>query len=501
MGEEFVMGGKREQAFEREWERPEFRDFMKLSLKTEATWDDIPVAIGRQFEGERIRASDMYCEFGGPKVEYKGERVVIKSEEEVEDQKVEVVGPDVDQLEPGGSYPIFTLVECAGELSPAMEINLGARIHHWTNFINGMMHLNAKDEIWIRISKEAVEKGMNLKKYGTVLARLFVSEFPKVHKCQVTIFTDPEKVREHVEEMRRYYEEKERALAQMKEEETKPWYSCTLCQSFASAHVCLITPERPANCGAITWADAKAGHEMEPTGAWQPFDPGECLDPIRGEWSGANKEIENRSGGINKRVNLHSLFGYPHTSCGCFEMIAFYIPEVDGIGLVDRKYTKPTVNKLPFSTMAARTGGGMQVEGLLGCSKGYARSRKFWQADGGWYRIVWMPSHLKQELLDYIPEDMRDKIATEKEANTIEELKKFLMEKDHPVVKGVVRPVDGKKITEGWKVGLTKEALLEYIEEHEGEIDLEECAAEFGVTEEEVEKLINELVEEGVLEM
>ncbi|MHC1579219.1 MAG: hypothetical protein ACXQTZ_00940, partial [Candidatus Alkanophagales archaeon] len=135
MSEEFVFGGKRETAFEREWERPEFRDFLKLSLKTEASWDDIPVAVGRQFEGERIRASDMYCEFGGPKVEYKGERVIIRSEEEVEDQKVEVVGPDVDQLEPGGSYPIFVLVEVAGELSSAMEINLSTRIHYWTNFI------------------------------------------------------------------------------------------------------------------------------------------------------------------------------------------------------------------------------------------------------------------------------------------------------------------------------------------------------------------------------
>ncbi|MHC1636209.1 MAG: CO dehydrogenase/CO-methylating acetyl-CoA synthase complex subunit beta [Candidatus Methanospirareceae archaeon] len=497
MGEEFVF--HREKAFEREYDKPEFRDFFKIGLKSEASWDDIPVPVGRMYEGERIRVKDMYCEFGGPKVEWKGEILKVVPEEEVEDQKVTVIGPEITELKEGGSYPLFTEVKVAGELSTAMELNLSLRIHYWTNFINGAMHLNAKDDIWVRFSKEAVQKGMTLEKWGKVLARLYPAEFERVKKAQVTFYTEPEKVKEKVIEMRKYYEEKEKEMAGMTEENTETWYSCTLCQSFASSHVCIITPERPANCGAITWADAKSGYEMEPTGSWQPFNRGECIDPIRGEWSGANEEVEKRSGGINKRVNLHSLFGYPHTSCGCFEMICFYMPEVDGIGMVDRKYTAPTVNKLPFSTMAARTGGGMQVEGLLGLSKGYARSKKFWQADGGWYRIVWMPKALKEELKPWIPKDVVDKIATEEDALDIETLKKWLKEKDHPVVKGI--KIGDRVITKGWKAEFTKEALLEYIEECEGEIDIEECAERFGVSEDEVNEMIEELIEEGVLEV
>jgi acetyl-CoA decarbonylase/synthase complex subunit beta len=111
--------------------------------------------------------------------------------------------------------------------------------------------------------------------------------------------------------------------------------------------------------------------------------------------------------------------------------------------------------------MAGQTGGGKQVKGFLGVGIAYFRSKKFIQADGGWYRVVWMPKELKERVAKYIPEDIRDKIATEENAKTIEELKEFLKKVDHPVVKGVVRKVDGKKITEGWPevVGVKEEKV------------------------------------------
>jgi len=45
---------------------------------------------------------------------------------------------------------------------------------------------------------------------------------------------------------------------------------------------------------------------------------------------------------------------------------------------------------------------------------------------------------------------MKDKIATEKEAADLESLREFLLRVNHPVVKGVIREVDGAKITDGW---------------------------------------------------
>ncbi len=125
--------------------------------------------------------------------------------------------------------------------------------------------------------------------------------------------------------------------------------------------------------------------------------------------------------------------------------------------------------------MAGQTGGGKQVVGFLGIGIAYFRSKKFIQADGGWYRVVWMPKDLKERVAKYIPDDIRDKIATEEDAKTLDELKEFLKKVDHPVVKGVVRPVDGQKITNGW---VEEEEEEEEVAEEVAEAPAEAAAAQ-----------------------
>jgi len=131
---------------------------------------------------------------------------------------------------------------------------------------------------------------------------------------------------------------------------------------------------------------------------------------------------------------LYSAFGKPHTSCGCFEGTAFYIPEVDGLGVVHRGFREVTVNGLPFSSLADSTAGGRQVDGFHGISIEYMRSPKFLQADGGWNRIVWMPASVKERVKEFIPSELVEKIPTENDVKTIDELKEFLEARGHPVV-------------------------------------------------------------------
>jgi len=196
----------------------------------------------------------------------------------------------------------------------------------------------------------------------------------------------------------------------------------------------VITPQRYSNCGAISWFDGRASARIDPKGPIFTIEKGELLDPEKGEYSGVNEAVKKKSLGEVTRVWLYTAFGYPHTSCGCFEGVAFYIPEVDGFGIVHRGYREATVNGLPFSTIADSTAGGRQIDGFHGISIEYMRSPKFLQADGGWNRVVWVPSEVKERVKEFIPKDIVDKIATEKEATNIEELKKFLREKAHPVV-------------------------------------------------------------------
>ncbi len=399
-------------------------------------FEDIPVDVGVVYEGERIRKAQMYVELGGPKVKHKFELVRAKSLDEVEDGKITVIGPDLNELEEGGRYPFGIYIEVAGkQIEKDLEGVIERRIHEYTNYIEGVMHLNQRYDIWIRISKSSYKKGLtSFKIIGKVLERLFKSELPIIEKMQITFITDPEEVEKRYKEALEIYEARDARARGLKDEEVDMFYGCSLCQSFAPTHVCVITPQRYSNCGAISWFDARASARVDPKGPLFPMEKGECLDPIKGEYTGVNEAVKKKSLGAIKRVWLYTAFGYPHTSCGCFEAAAFYIPEVDGFGIVHRGFRGETVNGLKFTTIADSTAGGRQVDGFHGISIEYMRSPKFLQADGGWERVVWVPSEVLERVKDFVPSHLIGKIATEKDATNVEELKEFLKERNHPVV-------------------------------------------------------------------
>jgi acetyl-CoA decarbonylase/synthase complex subunit beta len=173
---------------------------------------------------------------------------------------------------------------------------------------------------------------------------------------------------------------------------------------------------------------------VDPKGPVFEITKGEIIDTNTGEYIGVNQVIKEKSLGEIERVQLYTAFGYPHTSCGCFEGCAFYIPEVDGFGIVHRNFRGETVNGLNFVTISDLTAGGRQVDGFHGLSIEYMRSPKFLQADGGWNRVVWMPAEVKERIKDFIPPEIIDKIATENNTSDLNNLKAFLSDNNHPIV-------------------------------------------------------------------
>ena len=398
-------------------------------------FEDIPVDVGVIYEGERIRWAQAHMELGGPRVDKKFELVRAKPLEEVKDGEIKVIGPDIKDMEKR-SYPIGIYIEVAGkEVEEELEGVIERRIHEYCNYIEGLMHVNQRYDVWLRLSEKSYKKGLNsFKLIGKVLYRLFKSELPFIEKIQITFITDPKKVDEMYDMALKVYEARDARARGLRDEDVEEFYGCNLCQSFAPTHSCVITPQRYANCGAISWFDGRAAARVDPKGPIFKIPKGECLDPFRGEYSGANESLKKNTMGEITRVWLYTAFGYPHTSCGCFEAVAFYIPEVDGLGIVHRGFKEKTVNGLTFSVLADSTAGGRQVDGFHGISFEYMRSPKFLQADGGWNRIVWMPESAKERVKDFIPKEVVDKIATEKDVSNIAELKAFLKEKGHPVV-------------------------------------------------------------------
>jgi acetyl-CoA decarbonylase/synthase, CODH/ACS complex subunit beta len=399
-------------------------------------FDSIPVEVGLVHEGERVRKQEMQVELGGPTILEKFEIVRVRPVDQITDGAVEVIGPDFAQMEAGKAYPIGILVEIAGTaVEQDLEGVVERRIHEYSNYIEGFMHLNQRYDIWIRLSKKSFAKGLNsLKFIGQVMHELFRNELPIIEKVQVTFITDPLEIKPLYAEAMKTYEARDVRARGLSDDDVDTFYGCALCQSFAPTHVCVITPQRYANCGAISWFDGRAAAGIDPKGPIYAIAKGDCLDKEKGEYTGVNESAGKRSMGEVKRVYLYSAFGYPHTSCGCFEGIAFYIPEVDGFGIVLRSFRELTVNGLAFSTMADSTAGGRQIDGFHGISLEYMRSRKFMHADGGYSRVVWMPQETKERLKEFIPAEVYPAIATELDVRNLDELRTFLELHHHPVI-------------------------------------------------------------------
>ena len=397
----------------------------------------MPVDVGPVYEGERIRAKQMYVELGGPKMEKHFELVRVKSAKEIKDGEVTLHGPDLKDMEPGSTHPIGIFVEVAGpELEEDLEAVFERRIHEFCNFVNGIMHLNQRYTNWMRISTSAFEKGFNsFQMLGTILIRLYKAELPIIEKAQVTIYTDPKEIEKPYEFALGIYEKRDERARTIHDDDVDMFYGCVLCQSFAPTHACCITPDRTSLCGSINWFDARAAAKVDPKGPLFEIPPGECYNKEAGEYQGINEMIKKRSLGEIERIYLFSGMEFPHTSCGCFEAIDFYIPEVNGHGVVDRNYGDVAINGLPFSAMANQTGGGKQMPGFNGISIQYIVSPKYQQYDGGIETIVWMNKGVKDRVGEFLPQDLLPKIATEEDVTDINNLKKWLEDVDHPIVK------------------------------------------------------------------
>jgi acetyl-CoA synthase len=412
-------------------------------LKVAVSSIEIPCSFGPAYEGERVRGPDLYCQAGGGKTQCT-ELVKMAQMNEIEDGKIQIVGPDIGDLKEGDTLPLGIFVQVAGrEFQIDFEPILERQIHHLVNYIQGVMHIGQRNISWIRVSKGAVEKGFTLKDIGVVLHAKYHQDFQKiVDKVQVTLYTQKEEVDKLTEEARGNYKYRDERVENMTDEEEEIYYSCTLCQSFAPSHVCTVSPERTGLCGAYNWMDCKASFEINPTGPNQPIEKGECLDPVLGQWKGVNEFVHSASRGAIDHYNFYSMVKDPMTTCGCCECIAALLPSCNGVMTVSREYVGETPCGMKFTTLAGVMGGGASSPGFVGHSKFNITQRKFILGDGGILRMVWMPKVLKEEIKERIDKrgaevgypDLYEMIADETIGITEEEILPFLQEKGHPAL-------------------------------------------------------------------
>jgi acetyl-CoA synthase len=412
-------------------------------VKLKMTEVPIPVPYGSAFEGEVVRRNDMRVEFGGKNARC-FEYLEMADLENIVDGKVEVVGPDFSNIPPQGYMDMGVVAQVAGrQMQKDFEPVLERQFHYFVNGASGIQHIGQRDITWIRISNAAADKGFNLEHFGKILHARFHADFGAiVDKVQVTIYTDPAKVEEWLGKARSAYDYRNKRLADLTDDKVEEFYSCTLCQSFAPNHVCVVSPERLGLCGAYNWLDCKASFSINPTGPNQPIKLGKMIDLKKGYWTGTNDYATVGSHGVVNEVSMYSIMENPMTACGCFECIVMLIPEANGVMVVSREDPSMTPAGMTFSTLAGIAGGGLQTPGVMGVGKYYLTSPKFITADGGFKRIVWMSSVLKEMMADEFKivaeregdPELLNKIADERNVTTVDELLNWLAEHEHPAM-------------------------------------------------------------------
>ncbi len=402
----------------------------------------IPVAFAAAFEGEIIRKADMHNEIWSSK-NPTAELVLMRELNEVEDHKITLIGPDLTDAK---ELALGTFIEVAGKkMQPDFESVIERKIHAWFNYMEGVMHTGQRNQVRIRVSNAAFEAGLTMKHFAEVLYVMIMDEFDAVvDKCQITLITDAEKAGQFRDTlaMPRYNQRDDR-LASMTDESVNEFYTCILCQSFAPAHCCVVTPERLGLCGAVSWLDAKATYELNANGPSQPILKEGCIDERTGRYTTVDKAVNEATHGAVESVTLYSILEDPMTSCGCFECICGIEPMSNGFIVVNREYKGMTPAGMTFGELASCTGGGVQTPGYMGHGRHFISSKKFIAAEGGIERIVWMPKELKDDVAErlnktamelYGIENFADMVADETVTTDCEELLNWLTEKNHPVL-------------------------------------------------------------------
>ncbi|MCL2110952.1 MAG: acetyl-CoA decarbonylase/synthase complex subunit alpha/beta [Clostridiales bacterium] len=429
--------------------QPDVDAFIDTSLeardiKIKITNIDIPVAFSSAFEGEIVRKSDMQVDVDGSKFDT-FELCRSRDVQDIEDHKIELIGPDFDKFDAGSAIGMGIIVEVGGkdmqtDFEPVFERNF----HYFINCIEGAMHTGQRDVLRVRLNKDAYAAGFRAKHFGEVLYAKVKSEYEAiVDKCQVTIITDPDTLAKERAEAKKIYDKRDERLGSLTDESVDIFYNCILCQSFSPSHVCIVTPERLGLCGAVSWLDAKATHQLDPNGPCQVVTKERVIDEKVGLWEDVNENVSKYSHGNLERVSLYSIMVDPMTSCGCFECICGIEPLTQGVVIVNREHGGMTPIGMSFPDMASMTGGGVQTPGFMGHGKQFISSLKFMKTEGGPARIVWMPKDLK-ELVGaklnasakalYGIDDFTDMIADETVTEDPEELLAYITEKGHPVL-------------------------------------------------------------------
>lgn len=245
-------------------------------------------------------------------------------------------------------------------------------------------------------------------------------QFPRLGRIGVELILDAGEVAAMSPKVRAERETRDSAVAAATEEGVDGFIACIGCSPFAPDHVCVLTPERPPQCGRAYgmiktgalygWDDMSSIHhraEHANTNSFVPCPKGELLDPAAGEWSGINETVSRLSRDRTTRVQLHSIDEAPHTGCGCFQLVMFRMEgALPGIGIMQRGYRGQAPDGRRWEDLHYALGG-KQAPGMAGAPPAYLDSPRFLAAHGGWESVVWVSPKVAEHMGERLPDQVQ----------------------------------------------------------------------------------------------
>ncbi len=412
-------------------------------LKPKIFRANAPVAYGPAFDGEVIGDADLHVEYGGSGC-VAFELLQKAAADEVTDGKVEIVGPEATVAGKPIRMDLGIVVKVVGErVKPDYESYLERQMQDFIDYADGVQHMGKQDRISIRVSKAAAAKGFALEALGKLLCARFHEQFgTSVDKVQVTLITDAKLHDEWLAKARATYEARRKRIESLTDDKVDVFFSCAHCRTFAPNNVSIITPEHVSPCGECNWFDARASFELDPAAGRRPLKPGKLIDSKKGIWEGTNQYAKAASGGRTSQVALYSLMETPMGACGDFQCMVMLIPEANGVMVLSHEDTTlPTPAGITIETFSSLTAG-EQIPGVVGIGKAFLLSPKFMLPEGGFKRVVWMSSRLKESMKEELravceregDPALMEKIADERHVTTTDQLVHWLKDHDHPAL-------------------------------------------------------------------
>ena len=267
----------------------------------------------------------------------------------------------------------------------------------------------AQGEFFIRAAKDVKPDASMI---AEAVQKFTLFEYPYIEKVHVTVLTG-EQAEKEKPAIDAFKSERKVTIANESDDTVGSFSYCIECQPFAKDHVCIVTPDRPPMCGRDRFQTKSAvlfGASWHP---WKRRDlegqeirgaiqVGEPIDAKKGEYKEVNEAVRDLSPGRVTRVQIHGLREFPHTSCGCFGFLVFWLESLNGFGIMERNYKGEAPEGFNWDILA-NAAGGKQRPGIVGASRNYLRSKRFMQGEGGLAALRWASPKAYAAVKDLLP--------------------------------------------------------------------------------------------------